>query len=115
MSKYSEEFKLKIVKEHKETHIGAESLQRKYGVHHSQIVQWIAQFELTGAEELLLNSVMENFFGLLKSELLYLQTFEYVEWYNEKRIMVKLKGLPPLQFRNQSLKSAWLKSPIIWM
>ena len=42
MSKYSKEFKLKIVKEHKETHIGAESLQRKYGVHHSQIEQWIA-------------------------------------------------------------------------
>ena len=47
MSKYSEEFKLKIVKEHKETHIGAESLQRKYGVHHSQIEQWIARFKLT--------------------------------------------------------------------
>ena len=69
---------------------------------------------------------MENFFGLLKSELLYLQTFEsveqfkkelveYLEWYNKKRIKVKLKGLPPLQFRNQSLKSAWLKSPIIWV
>lgn len=58
-------------------------------------------------------TVMENFFGLLKSELLYLQTFEsveqfkkelveYLEWYNEKRIKVKLKGLTPLQFRNQS-------------
>ena len=69
---------------------------------------------------------MENFFGLLKSDFLYLQTFEsveqfkkelveYLEWYNEKRIKVKLKGLPPLQFRNQSLKSAWLKSLIIWM
>ena len=34
--------KLKIVKEHKETHIGAKSLQRKYGVRHSQIEQWIA-------------------------------------------------------------------------
>ena len=63
------------------------------------------------------NAVMENFFGLLKSELLYLQDFESVEhfkkelieyltWYNEKRIKVKLKGLTPLQFRNQSLKSA---------
>lgn len=41
------------------------------------------------------NSVMENFFGLLKSELLYLQEFEsvehfkkelieYLEWYNKK-------------------------------
>ena len=47
------------------------------------------------------NSVMENFFGLLKSELLYLQEFgaiehfkkkliEYLSWYNEKRIKVKL-------------------------
>ena len=63
------------------------------------------------------NAVMENFFGLLKSELLYLQYFnsiehfkkeliEYLHWYNEKRIKVKLKGLTPLQFRNQSLKSA---------
>ena len=63
------------------------------------------------------NSVMENFFGLLKTELLYLQEFEsvehfkkelieYLSWYNEKRIKVKLKGLTPLQFRNQSLKSA---------
>ena len=63
------------------------------------------------------NSVMENFFGLLKSELLYLHEFESVEhfkkelieyltWYNEKRIKVKFKGLTPLQFRNQSLKSA---------
>ena len=60
---------------------------------------------------------MENFFGLLKSELLYLQEFEsvenfkkelieYLSWYNEKRIKVKLKGLTLLQFRNQSLKSA---------
>lgn len=40
------------------------------------------------------NAVMENFFGLLKSELLYLQDFnsveyfkkeliEYLQWYNE--------------------------------
>ena len=49
MSKYSEEFKLKIVKEHKETHIGAKSLQRKYGVRHRKIKQRKAQFELTGS------------------------------------------------------------------
>ena len=65
----------------------------------------------------LVNSVIENFFGLLKAELLYLQKFEsvehfkkklieYFQWYNEKRIKLKLKGLIPLQFRNQSLKSA---------
>ena len=59
------------------------------------------------------NSVMENFFGLLKSELLYLQEFysikhfekelvEYIEWYNTKRIKSKLKGLSPVEYRIQS-------------
>lgn len=59
------------------------------------------------------NSVMENFFGLLKSELLYLQEFdsidhfkkeleEYIDYYNNKRIKCKLKGLSPVQYRIQS-------------
>ena len=52
------------------------------------------------------NAVIENFFGLLKSELLYLQEFrsmehfkleliEYLDYYNNRRIKAKLKGLPP--------------------
>jgi transposase InsO family protein len=56
------------------------------------------------------NAVMENFFGLLKSELLYLQDFDsiehfkaelidYVVYYNHRRIKVKLKGLPPATHR----------------
>ena len=59
------------------------------------------------------NSVMENFFGLLKSELLYLRDFEsidefkielenYIDYYNNKRIKEKLKGLSPVQYRIQS-------------
>jgi len=63
------------------------------------------------------NSVMENFFGLLKTELLYLQEFEnidhfikelvdYIDYYNNKRIKSKLKGLSPVQYRIQSLKIA---------
>lgn len=63
------------------------------------------------------NSVMENFFGLLKSELLYLQEFEsiqnfrseleeYIEYYNNKRIKCKLKGLSPIQYRIQSSRIA---------
>lgn len=57
---------------------------------------------------------MENFFGLLKSELLYLKDFEsieefrieleeYINYYNNKRIKEKLKGLSPVQYRLQSL------------
>lgn len=60
------------------------------------------------------NSVMENFFGLLKSELLYLREFDsmeefkielekYIDYYNNKRIKSKLKGLSPVQYRLQSL------------
>ena len=60
------------------------------------------------------NAVMENFFGLLKSELLYLQEFEsmahfkqelidYLDYYNNRRIKVRLKGLPPALHRQQAL------------
>ena len=59
------------------------------------------------------NSVMENFFGLLKSELLYLQEFksledfetklhEYIFYYNNKRIKLKLKGMSPVEYRTHS-------------
>ena len=59
------------------------------------------------------NSIMENFFGLLKSELLYLKEFssleefqieleKYIDYYNNKRIKSKLKGLSPVQYRIQS-------------
>jgi transposase InsO family protein len=63
------------------------------------------------------NAVMENFFGLLKSELLYLQKFDsvdhfikelhdYIYYYNNFRIKVKLKGLSPVDFRTQSSNAA---------
>jgi len=59
------------------------------------------------------NAVMENFFGILKSELLYLQEFysvehfiqeliEYLDYYNNRRIKSKLKGLSPVNYRTQS-------------
>ena len=52
------------------------------------------------------NAVIENFFGLLKSELLYLQAFtsleqfkaelfDYLDYDNNHRRKAKLKGLPP--------------------
>ena len=63
------------------------------------------------------NSVMENFFGILKSELLYLQKFEsieqfkaelieYLDYYNNKRIKTKLKGLSPALYRQQALMAS---------
>lgn len=63
------------------------------------------------------NVVIENFFGLLKSELLYLQKFEsmeyfklelldYLDYYNNRRIRAKLKGLPPTIHSQQALSAA---------
>ncbi|MBU8919068.1 IS3 family transposase [Bacillus sp. FJAT-29953] len=63
------------------------------------------------------NAVMENFFGLLKSELLYLKKFEsmehfklelenYIYYYNHKRIKAKLKGMSPVQYRNHAQVAA---------
>ena len=62
------------------------------------------------------NAVIENFFGRLKSELLYLQEFqsmehfkqelvEYLDYYNNRRIKAKLKGLPPAIHRQQALSA----------
>ena len=63
------------------------------------------------------NAVIGNFFGLLKSELLYLQDFQsmehfkqelidYLDYYNNRRIKAKLKGLPPAIHRQQALSVA---------
>ena len=56
------------------------------------------------------NAVMENFFGIMKSELLYLQQFsdmeafkcelrKYINYYNNERIKLKLNGKSPVQYR----------------
>ena len=63
------------------------------------------------------NAVMENFFGILKSELLYLQKFDgvehfirelhdYIYYYNNHRIKAKLKGLSPVEYKAQSFNAA---------
>lgn len=63
------------------------------------------------------NAVMENFFGTLKSECFYLSEFnnldelkkaieEYIHYYNNERISLKLEGLSPVEYRTQALKAA---------
>ncbi|MFL0584391.1 IS3 family transposase [Solibacillus silvestris] len=63
------------------------------------------------------NSVMENFFGIMKSEFLYLKEFEsvehfkeelekYIYYYNTKRIKAKLKGMSPIQYRTHAQLAA---------
>ena len=61
------------------------------------------------------NRMMESFFGILKSEMFYgyeknfssledpeQAIVDYIDYYNNKRIKVKLKGLSPVQYRTKS-------------
>lgn len=60
------------------------------------------------------NALMEGFFGTLKCETIYIekphsieqleqQIHEYIHYYNNERIQLKLRGLSPVQYRSQSL------------
>jgi len=63
------------------------------------------------------NAAMENFFGILKQEMYYgeelvsygelkRQIEEYIDYYNNERIKVKLAGLSPIKYRTQTSQSA---------
>ena len=56
------------------------------------------------------NAMMENFFGIMKSELLYPGKYtssevfikdliDYIEYYNKERIKLRLDGMSPVQYR----------------
>ncbi len=62
------------------------------------------------------NAVIENFFGILKSELFYLKKYysidqlkkeinEYINYYNNDRIKLNLKGMSPIQYRAHHYKN----------
>lgn len=64
----------------------------------------------------MVDRIIENFFGLLKTEIFYNQEYKYynlqelaqaieedIEYYNEEGIESKLKGLTPKEYRNQAL------------
>ncbi len=62
------------------------------------------------------NGAIENFFGRLKVEMFYGEKFEsvnafidelkrYIDYYNNERISMKLKGMSPVQYRTHSQES----------
>ena len=66
---------------------------------------------------------MENLFGLMKNELLYVNHFDsiedfenelkkYIWWYNNKRIKLRLKGMSPAQYRAHYYKNG---SSVKWI
>lgn len=62
------------------------------------------------------NGPMEGFWGIIKSEMYYLRKFNtfdelklsidnYIDFYNNKRLQKKLKGLAPIEYREQTLSA----------
>lgn len=88
---------------------------------HYQMKRYSAELEKSGIRQsmsrkgnCLDNAVIENFFGILKSEMFYGRRFKsvnefiqrlksYLKYYNEERIKLSLNGLSPKQFRLQFL------------
>jgi putative transposase len=62
------------------------------------------------------NAIIENFFGILKSELFYLKKYtsvsqlkkeidEYIYYYNNERIKLNLNGMSPIKYRAHHSKT----------
>lgn len=62
------------------------------------------------------NAIIENFFGVLKSELYYLKKYtsilelakeirEYIKYYNNERIRINLNGMSPVEYRAHHIKN----------
>lgn len=61
------------------------------------------------------NAIIENFFGVLKSELFYLKKYtsikelikeikQYIKYYNNERIRINLNGMSPVEYRTHYIK-----------
>ncbi|EUJ36028.1 transposase [Brochothrix campestris FSL F6-1037] len=99
MIKYDAEFKMKVVRDYLKGYGGYQYLANK---------QQIKSMSRKG--NCLDNSLMEDFFGLLKQEMYYGKVFHSFEelkgelekgihYYNHKRVKLKLNGLSPVAYR----------------
>ena len=120
VSKYDGAFKKQIVEEMREKGLSYREIARQYEIRGAHSVAEMLEDKgvrqsMSRKGNCLDNAVMENFFGLLKTELLYLQDFDslehfkaelidYLYYYNNRRIKLKLKGLTPAQHRYQTLQ-----------
>ena len=122
VSKYDGAFKKQIVEEMREKGLSYREIARQYEIRGAHSVAEMLEDKgvrqsMSRKGNCLDNAVMENSFGLLKTELLYLQDFDslehfkaelidYLYYYNNRRVKLKLKGLTPAQHRYQTLQVA---------
>ena len=91
--------------------------QYQHNIYRNQLKEKGIKQSMSRKGNCLDNAVAENFFALLKTEMYHGYHFdsveqlmasidEYIDYYNNARIKVKLKGLTPVEYRNQALKAA---------
>ncbi|WP_258566097.1 IS3 family transposase, partial [Escherichia coli] len=90
-----------------------DALRMNMMISYQELVRTFLKQSMSRKGNCLDNAVVECFFGTLKSECFYLDEFsniselkdavtEYIEYYNSRRISLKLKGLTPIEYRNQT-------------
>ena len=86
MAKYSFEFKMMLVKEYMKGQAGSKSLAKKYGLHHTILERWVANYKRFGEE------------GLKRSRQQQVYTFEF------KLHVVELYLTSELSYRELALQ-----------
>ena len=97
MSKLTREQKIQICKKRKASK-SLQNLSKEYRIRKGNIEYW----EFLWKNEMFYGN--EYTYQSLKE--LKVAMEEYIKYYNTQRITTKLKGLTPVQFRNQSLITA---------
>ncbi|WP_274851830.1 IS3 family transposase, partial [Serratia marcescens] len=88
--------------------------QYQMATYQAKLISWGVKQSMSRKGNCLDNAVIENFFGLLKTECWYNEEYEdaeqlknavdrYIDYYNNERIKVKLNGLSPVQYRTQAM------------
>ena len=93
---YSAELNLEIVERYLKGDIGIKKLAQEYHVGYGDIQKWRDAYQEHGVEEL--STAHGTYTGEFK-----VSVVGYIDYYNNKRIKAKLKGLSPVQYRLQSL------------
>ena len=118
---YSFEIKLKAVKMYLEEGIGSTTIAEELNLNsNKRILLWIKrynEFGEYGVKQSMSrkgncydNACIENFFGHLKTELIYQNSYsceeelvksidDYMHWYNNYRFQAKLKNMTPVEYR----------------
>ncbi len=98
MSKYSNEFKLEVIKYYLEEKHSYPECCKKFNIpDFKSIRQWVHKYELYGVEGII-KRLKSSYDGKFKQNVV-----EYIEYYNNRRTKSKLKGMPPVQYREHSM------------